>query len=487
MPPDPVVGDWQGVMISPDGISDSLAVQVIGYEDQTYQANFSAHFNTREQKLAIMKGSTNGPSIEFEGEGAGTRWDGRIMGEKFTGKVHGKREATFALTRTVRRSPTLGLGAPDNAVVLFSGRSLDQWEHVRDPAGYINLDRMIGGTNRVAYLFTRINSVAEQEVQLENGSDDGIKIWLNGKLITAVNESRTAAPGQEKVRAVLSTGWNTLLVKINNGAGGWGGYIRLTTPDGKTVTGVKPEDPDHPGEFDSMFPVKTAGFIERWKVAGPYMQNNLEGKGLFDVEFDPEHADPVTIKWRSLDPDTVSYEPGWTIQDSAMRVVAGSGNLISRMKFGSAKMHVEFRSPYMPSAKGQERGNSGVYIQGRYEIQVLDSYGLEGEDNECGGIYKVSRPRVNMCAPPWQWQTYDIDFTAARFDSTAMKITNARITVRHNGVLIHENLELPGVTGGAVDTLTQQPGGLMLQDHGNPVEYRNIWVVPVNDRMEGQR
>lgn len=217
------------------------------------------------------------------------------------------------------------------------------------------------------------------------------------------------------------------------------------------------------------------------------MQNNLEGKGLFDVEFDPEHADPVTIKWRSLDPDTVSYEPGWTIQDSAMRVVAGSGNLISRMKFGSAKMHVEFRSPYMPSAKGQERGNSGVYIQGRYEIQVLDSYGLEGEDNECGGIYKVSRPRVNMCAPPWQWQTYDIDFTAARFDSTAMKITNARITVRHNGVLIHENLELPGVTGGAVDTLTQQPGGLMLQDHGNPVEYRNIWVVPVNDRMEGQR
>jgi hypothetical protein len=487
MPPDPAVGDWHGVLISEDGRSDSLAVQVIGYENQTYQANFLKNFDTREPKLAIMKGNTQGTFIEFEGEGAGTRWEGRLTGDKFSGKVHGEREAAFALEKTVRKSPTLGLGAPENAVVLFAGQSLDQWEHVRDPAGYINLSRMIGGNNRVAYLFTRINSVVEKEVQLETGSDDGIKVWLNGKPVAAVNASRTAAPGQNKLKIVLSAGWNTLLVKINNGDGGWGGYIRLTTPDGKTVTGVKPEDPDHPDEFDPIFPEKTDGFITRWKVAGPYMRNNLPGKDLFDVEFDPEQSDPAKIDWRLLDPDTVNYKPKWKIKDGSMQVSAGSGNLISRRKFGSAKMHVEFRSPYMPAAKGQERGNSGVYIQGRYEIQVLDSYGLEGADNECGGIYKVSRPRVNMCAPPWQWQTYDIDFKAPQFDSSDKKTSNARISVRHNGVLIHENLALPGVTGGAVDTLTEQPGGLMLQDHGNPVEYRNIWVLPVDDRTEEPR
>ena len=131
----------------------------------------------------------------------------------------------------------------------------------------------------------------------------------------------------------------------------------------------------------------------------------------------------------------------------------------------------------MPTARGQARGNSGVYLQGRYEVQVLDSFGLAGEDNECGGIYQVSRPRVNMTLPPLQWQTYDIDFTAARFDSAGEKTANARLTVRHNGVLIHDDLELPGTTGGG-DPEGPEPGALHLQDHWNPVFYRNVWVLP---------
>ncbi len=148
----------------------------------------------------------------------------------------------------------------------------------------------------------------------------------------------------------------------------------------------------------------------------------------------------------------------------------------TKEKFGDHKLHVEFRSPFKPHARGQERGNSGVYIQGRYEVQVLDSFGLSGENNECGGIYSIAKPKVNMCYPPLSWQTYDIDFTAARYNDKGEKVTPARVTIRHNGVLIHDNLELKHGTPGK-DPEGNSDGVLYLQGHGNPVAYRNIWVV----------
>ena len=141
------------------------------------------------------------------------------------------------------------------------------------------------------------------------------------------------------------------------------------------------------------------------------------------------------------------------------------------------KRHIEFKTPFMPKARGQGRGNSGVYLQNRYEVQVLDSYGLAGLDNECGGIYKVGRPRVNMCAPPEQWQSYDMTFRAPVYDNEGKKTDKARLTVVHNGVIIHDDIELPGPTGGALDNLESEPGGVYLQDHGNPVQYRNIWLA----------
>ena len=148
----------------------------------------------------------------------------------------------------------------------------------------------------------------------------------------------------------------------------------------------------------------------------------------------------------------------------------------SKQKFGSFECHLEFRLPFMPKARGQGRGNSGCYCQGRYEIQMLDSFGLEGKDNECGGIYSVGQPDVNMCFPPLSWQTYDIDLTAAVFDGDK-KVKNARITIRHNGVVIHKDLELPGATPGNRIPESAAPGPIFLQEHGNPVRYRNIWVV----------
>ncbi len=150
----------------------------------------------------------------------------------------------------------------------------------------------------------------------------------------------------------------------------------------------------------------------------------------------------------------------------------------SKKKFQSGTLHLEFRTPYMPQDTGQSRGNSGCYLQGRWEVQILDSFGLDAKDNECGGIYSVGEASVNMCYPPLAWQTYDIDFTAAKYDAAGKLTDNARITVRHNGVVIHNNIELPNrKTTAAPVEVGPEPGPLYLQDHGNPVRFRNVWFV----------
>ena len=153
-------------------------------------------------------------------------------------------------------------------------------------------------------------------------------------------------------------------------------------------------------------------------------------------------------------------------------------NTKTKQAFQSFRLHLEFFLPFKPLGRGQGRANSGVYLQHRYEVQVLDSFGLKGLDNECGGIYKNSAPSVNMCFPPLQWQTYDVEFAAAKFAADGKKTDDAVVTVRHNGVVVQDALALKGVTpGGAFKTEVPTPGPFYLQGHGNPVVYRNIWVV----------
>ena len=148
----------------------------------------------------------------------------------------------------------------------------------------------------------------------------------------------------------------------------------------------------------------------------------------------------------------------------------------SKQSFKDFTLHLEFILPFMPDARGQARGNSGVYLQNRYEVQVLDSFGLTGEDNECGGIYRAAKPLVNMCLPPLVWQTYDVDFTMSRFDGPGKKVKNAVTTIRHNGIVIHKDLELADKSGGGKPE-TAEGGPIHLQNHGNPVFFRNVWVV----------
>ena len=175
-----------------------------------------------------------------------------------------------------------------------------------------------------------------------------------------------------------------------------------------------------------------------------------------------------------------SDEPAaWKVENGYMEVVPGTGDIVSRERFQDFQLHVEFWLPLMADCKGQARANSGVYCQGRYEVQVLDSYGLDSLDDDCGGIYKLAKPMVNACRPPENWQTYDIFFKAPRFNEHGTKTANARISVLHNGVWIHHDLEVPGPTGGEIDHNFAEPGPVLLQDHGDFIRYRNIWIRPL--------
>lgn len=155
------------------------------------------------------------------------------------------------------------------------------------------------------------------------------------------------------------------------------------------------------------------------------------------------------------------------------------GNLMSeatsKQEFTDYTLHVEFRLSYMPTAPGQARSNSGVYLHDCYEIQVLDSFGLEGADDDCGAFYGIRRPDVNMCYPPLTWQTYDVELTAPRYNG-GTKTANTRATVKHNGVVIQPDVELTRGTPGR-QREGPPPRPIYLQGHGNKVEFRNVWVV----------
>ena len=214
----------------------------------------------------------------------------------------------------------------------------------------------------------------------------------------------------------------------------------------------------HRGAIDVTMDGKEAGSLKKVERKSPTLGAKPPAGAV--VLFDGTSAD----SW-----EAGKVEEGLLVQGTT-----------SKQKFQSHRLHLEFRLPFQPEDRGQARGNSGLYLQGRYEVQMLDSFGLEGKDNECGGIYTIRAPRLNMCYPPLAWQTYDIDFTAAKYDAGGKLAAHPRITVRHNGVLVQDNVELPQSTTAAPNQPGADAGPIYLQNHGNPVRYRNIWVLPTD-------
>jgi len=219
---------------------------------------------------------------------------------------------------------------------------------------------------------------------------------------------------------------------------------------------------------------ESAGTVEQYRQRRPNMLIDTLGAK-------PPEGSAVLFDGASLDGWTkMDGSPAeWVVTDGVIEVVPRTGDICTVQRFTDHFLHLEFRLSDMPDAVGQAKANSGVFLQGRYEIQVLDSSGWDIPGlGDCGGIYNQYAPLSNACKPALAWQTYDVSFRAPRCEGKVVK-ENARVTLLHNGIVIHNNVELPGVTGAPTDLDVQLPGHLRLQDHGNTIWFRNIWAVPL--------
>lgn len=182
-------------------------------------------------------------------------------------------------------------------------------------------------------------------------------------------------------------------------------------------------------------------------------------------------------KWESAAPGNAAAP--WTVNDGAITVKPGSGDIQTRQDFDNYQLHIEFRTPVEVKGEGQGRGNSGIFMQGVYELQVLDSYNNRTYSNgQAGSIYKQKMPLVNASRKPGEWQSYDVAYTAPQFNKDSMMLAPAYITVLHNGVLVQNHTAITGTTPyiGLPQTQVHGKGPIRLQDHGNTTSFRNIWI-----------
>jgi hypothetical protein len=291
-----------------------------------------------------------------------------------------------------------------------------------------------------------------------NAKDAGPDFVVQGEYVGTIGDNAKVGA---QVIALGSGRFDAVLYTKGLPGAGW---------DRKTVVRLRGETTDQVPQFKGK---NIQGTIKDGQFAGtaenniPFTLKRIERQSPTLGATPPPGA---TVLFDGTNVD--AWSVGKIVEDHLLGVPAKT-----KQKFENFLLHIEFRTPFMPFSRGQGRGNSGVYLADQYEVQVLDSFGLEGLDNECGGIYQQAKPLVNMCLPPLSWQTYDIEFRAARFaPDEKTKRQNAVVTIRHNGVPIQYELELKHATpgGGRSD---EHAGSTFLQNHGNPVRFRNIWIV----------
>jgi hypothetical protein len=216
--------------------------------------------------------------------------------------------------------------------------------------------------------------------------------------------------------------------------------------------------------------------VEEWKSGIPWIEPPVVDPGEFDGSPAPPSDAIILFDGRDLS----QWQGGerWKIADGV--ATAAGGGITTRDGFGDCQLHLEFNCPPEDKGQGQGRGNSGVYLMGRYEVQILDSYENKTYfDGQCGAIYKQSPPLVNASRPPGQWQSFDIHFTAPRFDEDGRLVRPGRVSVLHNGMVVQNNWELLGGTSYTdPPKYTAHPDKqpLSIQFHGDPVRFRNIWI-----------
>jgi hypothetical protein len=306
-----------------------------------------------------------------------------------------------------------------------------------------------------------------------NEKEAGPDFAIQGEYVGTIELKNGEKP---KVGAqVIALGDGKFRVKFHLGGlpgAGWDGNItRLAdaeTRDGKTVFTGKVTDPagnEQPKDIKGTI----AGGVITTDVDDKTFTFNRLVRSSPTLGAKPPPGATILFDGKSAD----EWKGGKLVEDNLL-----NNGIYSKREFKDFKAHLEFRLPFMPIGRGQGRANSGFYPQGHnYEVQILDSFGLDGKNNECGGLYTLRAPDVNMCFPPLSWQTYDIEFKPARFDSAGKKTAPANITVVHNGVTVHDHVDIPMSTEDHKRKIEDKPGPIHLQNHGNPVYFKNIWVV----------
>jgi len=507
-PDDGIMGEYVGQWRPADGKAVEALAKVIGEGDGKYRVRlFTSH--AWASKFGELTGTADGKRVELTGTladapAAGTLEGGEVLavkGEKaeFEGKVH------------LRTSPTLGEKPPEGAVVLLpyqpgTKTSLDHWQNQKWKPLEDGAVLVQGGSNVSKDEFGSIRLHVEFRCPYQpkaRGQGRGNSgVYLHGKYEVQVLDSfglpglgnecgaiyGVAAP---KTNPALPPGrWQTFDIVFRAPEVADDGTVtRPPTFVSVRLNGVTIQ------ENAEVTKTTRAGMKGAVGEKGPLMLqdhgNAVQYRNIWYVDLDAGPTPNLGAKPPEGAEVLLAYEPGkkptfehWDhAWDASLEgyVTVTKGDLRTRSEFGSMRMHVEFCIPDMPDKKGQAKGNSGVYIMDRYEIQVLDSYGLEPGAGDCGAVYRSIPPKVNACLPPGRWQSYDIEFHAPKFDAEGKKTANVRVTVVQNGITIQDNVEVKGPTGSAKKKPEVPKAILRLQDHGNPVRFRNVWLVPLEE------